>query len=143
MLQKPLFSLELKDSEWLKEYCFKWYSKLISQQSPYWERYGLTCYEQFETLSIIYQINIIENNIKEIAGYVIVSKVEKDILSNIYIHPRYRRKGLSTEIINCLDIKRLSCIRENVNAVRLYETLGFKEVQTNDPFKGSIKMKRD
>ena len=87
--------------------------------------------------------NIIENNIKEEAGYVIISKLERDILSNIYIHPRYRKKGLSTEIINTLDIKRLSCITENVNAIRLYKSLGFYEVQANDPFKGSVKMKRD
>lgn len=142
-MNSPLFKLILKDNQWLKEYSLKWYSKLITVETPYWERYPLISYDQFQTLSIIYQINILLNNEEIEAGYVIISSLEKDILSSIYIHPRYRRYGLCSQIVNTLDIKRLSCITENINAIRLYNSLGFKEVQTHDPFKGSIKMQRD
>lgn len=142
-MQQPKFQLVIRDNDWLKEFSFNWYSKLIVGECPYWERYALTSHDQFLTMSLIKQIIVIQDNQKHEAGYLVVPSFEQDILTSIYLLPRFRRLGICSSIIEQLNIKRLSCIRDNVNALRLYEKLGFKEVQTNDPFKGSVKLQRN
>lgn len=142
MVDLSEIKLITRDNQWLKDFSFRWYSKLIVGNCPYWERYALTSYDQFVTMSLIKEINIKDNGIDTEAGYVIVPSFEQDILSSIYILPRYRKYGICTKVVNELNIKRLSCIAENKNAVRLYSSLGFKVIETNDPFKGSLKMER-
>lgn len=104
----------------------------------YWERYALTCYDEFLTMNIIYGISI--NN--EYIGYAIVPQYEPSILKSLYITPRYRRQGIGSSVTELLKINQLSCIAENTNAMRVYERLGFKVIETNDPFKGSLKLER-
>ena len=143
MSEQPNLKLVIRDSDWLKEFSLKWYSKLITSNSSYWERYALISYNQFITMSVIKEIVFFNNDKTFEAGYVIVSSFEKDILSSIYILPMFRRLGICTKIVEELNIKRLSCITENTNALNLYKKLGFTEVQTNDPFKGSVKLQRN
>lgn len=143
MLEQPQIKLVTRDNQWLKEFSLQWYSKLIIGDCPYWERYALISYDQFETLNLIREIIITIDGAEHQAGYVIVPSFEQDILSSIYVLPRYRKYGICTKLTDELNIKRLSCIRENVNALRIYERLGFKEIQTSDPFKGSVKLQRN
>ena len=143
MTEQPTFKLVIRDNEWLKEFSFNWYSKLIVGESPYWERYALISHDQYITMSLIKQIVVIIDGKMHDAGYVVVPSFEQDILTSIYVLPSFRKYGICTWVIEELNIKRLSCITENVNALRLYKKLGFTEVQTNDPFKGSVKLQRN
>lgn len=126
------------DSNWLRLYSIDQYRKYITKTSPYWERYSLISYDQYERLSIIYAIMLDDVEV----GFFILPKFFEDILSSIYIDPTARKKGIAEHCINHFSIKRLSCVTENVNALSLYYRLGFKEVKTTDPFKGSLKLAR-
>lgn len=138
MSETPQYQLSVEDHSWLKQYCLEQYKRIITPTSVYWERYALTCYDEFITMNIIYGISL--NN--EYIGYAIVPSYELSILKSLFITPQYRRQGIGSNIIDALKITQLSCIAENTNALRIYEQLGFKVIETNDPFKGSLKLER-
>jgi GNAT superfamily N-acetyltransferase len=138
MNETPDFSIVEKDYDWLKSYCIDQYSKIITPTSVYWERYALTCYDEFEMTYHIY--SIILNN--EDIGYAIVPKYMPEVLKSLFITPRFRRQGIGSKVTNMLKIEKLSCIADNQNALRVYQRLGFQTVITKDPNQGSLMLER-
>jgi GNAT superfamily N-acetyltransferase len=133
------FELVKKDYNWLENFCMEKRKLRITPNSFYWEIYALTHYQDFLTLSCIYSIKSLD---EEYLGFAITPSYDKTILSSIYLDTPYRKKGIAGKVIDILNIKQLSCLTENKDAIKLYYKLGFKEIITNDPFKGSIKLRR-
>ena len=80
--------------------------------------------EESFTLTSIY--GIIDTLTDTVVGYCTTPSYDKSIASSIYIGRDYRNKGLASQILNSLKIKRLCCLTDNENAIRLYEGLGFQ-----------------
>lgn len=78
------------------------------------------------------------NKNNELIGYIGMWNVgDASEITNIAVHPDYRRKGIATELVNeletlCLDIDILYInleVREsNCKAISLYDKLGFEKV---------------
>jgi GNAT superfamily N-acetyltransferase len=135
-----MFYIQIKEAnyDWLKTFCIKKHKETITRDSPYWERYALTSYDEYLTMTTIY---ILLYNRVEV-GYAALPSYQTDILSSINVDPVYRGRGVTAFTINHLAIKRLSCVLENTVALNLYKKLGFSEVETNDPGIGSVKLAR-
>lgn len=80
--------------------------------------------EESFTMASIY--GIIDTLTNTVVGYCTTPSYDKSIASSIYIGRDYRNKGLASQILNSLKIKRLCCLTDNENAIRLYEGLGFQ-----------------
>lgn len=72
-------------------------------------------------------IGIFDTN-EHLVGFCLLPSYAKTIVSGLYIGRAYRNKGFASWILNELKIDTLNCLVDNLNAIRLYESLGFQRV---------------
>lgn len=63
-----------------------------------------------------------------LAGFCLLPKYSKNIITSLYIARAFRNKGFASWALNELKIDTLNCLMDNLNAIRLYESLGFQSV---------------
>lgn len=63
-----------------------------------------------------------------LVGFCLVPSYSKTIASSLYIGRQYRNRGFASWILNELKIDTLNCLVDNLNAIRLYESLDFKSI---------------
>lgn len=63
-----------------------------------------------------------------LVGFCLTPSYSKTIASSLYIGRQYRNRGFASWILNELKIDTLNCLVDNLNAIRLYESLGFQSV---------------
>ena len=61
-----------------------------------------------------------------LVGFCIIPTYEESCLVRIYVEPEYRNQGIGTYAIEKLKITKLHCLTDNVEALKLYQFLGFK-----------------
>lgn len=91
-----------------------------------------------ELFQLNFLIGLFDN--KEFIGFCIIPKYAKTILCRIYLKPEYRRLGIGSIAIKKLNIYQLSCLTTNLNALKFYESIGFKEVTRSKYF---VDLKKD
>lgn len=64
----------------------------------------------------------------ELVGYI---ACKDDTIIALEVSPKYRGKGIVTDLINSSGATKLSVQKNNKNAIRLYEKLGFKVTSEN------------
>ena len=71
-----------------------------------------------------------------------VFSLEENELGDLYIHPAYQRKGYGTRAIRFALHKfphlRLTVLSNNINAIRLYEKLGFRFTGRDVPLRDGL-----
>lgn len=124
--------------EWLVAYSMSQCKTTLSKETPYWERYAITSYDQYEMMHSLYSVSYGEI----VCGFAIVPKYKTNLLSSIYVSPNYRGKGIAPFVIDSLEIETLSCIAKNVGAMRSYEKIGFQIEPSEDSTNESLKLVR-
>ena len=138
MLNKQ-YNIQFITFEQLKDFCTK-QDKNLKTSDPYWESYPLspkTCQEQF---SVTHIYGLFKD--MTLIGFFTIPSYRTTLLNVIYVLHEHRNKGICTHVLENYGIKELSCIKANVNALSIYQKLGFKEIQTNDPNIHSVKLSR-
>lgn len=70
---------------------------------------------------------------QSIVAIIVIPDYDKEVCMRLYVSPTYRNSGIGTYLLNHFNIKRLSVLRDNLNALRLYNKRGFKVTQVT-PF---------
>lgn len=133
------YNIQFITFEQLKDFCIK-HSKNLKTSDAYWERYPLlttTCQEQF---AVTYIYGLYKDI--ELIGFFTIPTYKLTLLNIIYVLHEHRNKGICTHVLEHYGIKELSCIKANTNALSIYQKLGFKEIQSNDPNIHSVKLSR-
>jgi ribosomal protein S18 acetylase RimI-like enzyme len=73
----------------------------------------------------------IYNKQNENIGFCLLPCYSKNIVTSLYIGRQHRNQGFASWILNELKIDTLNCLTDNLNAIRLYKKLGFRETSTS------------
>lgn len=68
------------------------------------------------------------NEIDILVGFCLIPSYDKTIAQSLYIARAHRSKGYASYLLNATNITLLCCLSDNTNAIRLYKSLGFKQV---------------
>lgn len=104
------------------------YNDLTDNETSHLNHPVTKCSEGTYDLMILFGVFDDQNTL---AGFCLIPKYSKNIMTSLYIGRAFRNKGFASWLLNELKIDSLNCLTDNLNALRLYESLGFKQVSQN------------